>query len=197
MPQQLLWAAREQAAESDPPVRAAALLHIARVLTVFDRAEAELVLDRGLALIPGLPERDRDTILGQAISLVATVSPRRALSLVPSVADRPPEGIITQAIFDMLGHGHAAEAISYLTNPQPGEEYPFNAAGESMAHCKSDETRLQVSRGAIRALRDKVQSAGPARLFQRPLGGFLSLFTRFWRLLPREEAIHVLRDPVR
>jgi hypothetical protein len=41
MPRQLLAAALEQAERSDPVVRAAALLHTARVLNASDHAEAE------------------------------------------------------------------------------------------------------------------------------------------------------------
>jgi hypothetical protein len=60
MPRQLLAAALEQAERSDPVVRAAALLHIARVLDAFDHADAERVLEQGITLAEELPEPERD-----------------------------------------------------------------------------------------------------------------------------------------
>lgn len=63
MPQDILSAATEQAEQSDPPVKAAALLCAARVLTAFDQAEAARVLERGIALATALSELDRSTIL--------------------------------------------------------------------------------------------------------------------------------------
>ena len=48
MPRQLLDEALEQAHVSAPSVRAMALLHIARVLTAVDRAEARRTLDHAL-----------------------------------------------------------------------------------------------------------------------------------------------------
>ncbi len=60
MPRQLLSDALEQAERSEPVVRAAALLHIARVLNAFDHAEAERVLDRGIALAADLAEPDEE-----------------------------------------------------------------------------------------------------------------------------------------
>jgi hypothetical protein len=50
MLEQLLSEVRRQIEQSDPSVKAAAILHLARVLTVFDQAEAERVLERGITL---------------------------------------------------------------------------------------------------------------------------------------------------
>jgi hypothetical protein len=71
MPQDILSAATEQAEQSDPPVKAAALLCAARVLTAFDQAEAARVLERGIALATALSELDRSTILKGAVSFAA------------------------------------------------------------------------------------------------------------------------------
>ena len=46
MPPDVLSAVRAQADQADPPVKAAALLHIARVLTTIDQAEAGRILER-------------------------------------------------------------------------------------------------------------------------------------------------------
>src|SRR5206468_9044623 len=74
MPRQLLSDALEQAERSEPVVRAAALLHIARVLNAFDHAEAERVLDRGIALAADLAEPDREVILCEAVSHVESAA---------------------------------------------------------------------------------------------------------------------------
>lgn len=71
MPQDILSAAREHAEQSDPPVKAAALLRTARVLTTFNQAEAERVLEREIALAAELPESDRSTILKGVVSFAA------------------------------------------------------------------------------------------------------------------------------
>jgi len=61
MPPELL-AAILQAEQSEPSVRTAALLRIARVLAKADQGEAERLLDRGLALLAELPEEERAAI---------------------------------------------------------------------------------------------------------------------------------------
>src|SRR5213592_1181221 len=54
---------RKQAERSAPAVKAAALLHIARVLTKIDAGEAARVLDEALALTVTLDDPDREILL--------------------------------------------------------------------------------------------------------------------------------------
>jgi hypothetical protein len=68
MPRQLLDEALEQAHVSAPSVRAMALLHIARVLTAVDRAEARRTLDHALAEIDGLPDTEREPAMNDIVS---------------------------------------------------------------------------------------------------------------------------------
>jgi uncharacterized protein (TIGR03435 family) len=197
MPRQLLSDALEQAERSEPIVRAAALLHIARVLNAFDHAEAERALDLGIALAGDLAEPDREVILGEAVSLAATVSPDRAIRLAASVRDTgSPRGPMSKALFDMISYGHVAEAVQYLTDPVPGEDYPFDAALQAIGRSQDDETRLRILRSAIGAMRRQIASGPSARLFHGP-NQFSRLFTRRWRLLPADEATEVVRDLVR
>ena len=197
MAQQLLSGALEQAERSEPVVRAAALLHIARVLNVFDHAEAERVLERGLALAAELTETDREVILDQAVSLAATVSPDRAIRLAPSVRDDMPGGTMSKALFDMISHGHLAEAVQYLSDPVSVEDYPFDAAVQAIGSSKDDETRLRILRSAIGAMRRQIASGQGTTLFQRGPGRFSRMVTRWLRLLPATEATEVVRDLVR
>jgi uncharacterized protein (TIGR03435 family) len=196
MPQQLLLAALEQAERSEPVVRAAALLHIARVLDAFDHAEAQRLLERGIALAEGLSEPEREVILGQAVSLAATVSPDLAIRLATAVQHDMPAQLMTKALSDMIGHGHLAEAVQYLSDTASVEDYPFDAARQAIDRAKDEATRLRVFRGAIGAMRRQMASGRPAGLFQGP-ARFSRLFTRWWRLLPVDEATEVVRDLVR
>jgi hypothetical protein len=50
MSQQLLSTARDRAERSEPAVRAAALMHIARILARTDQVAAEQLLERGITL---------------------------------------------------------------------------------------------------------------------------------------------------
>jgi uncharacterized protein (TIGR03435 family) len=196
MPRQLLSGALDQAERSEPVVRAPALLHIARVLNAFDHAEAERVLERGIALAEDLAEPDREVILGQAVSLAATVSPDRAIRLAPSIRDEMPGGLMSKALFDMLSHGHVAEAVHYLSDPASVDDYPFDAALQAMGRSKDEATRLQILRGAIGAVRHQMASGQPAGLFRGP-ARFSWLFSHWWHLLPVDEAAEVVRDLVR
>src|SRR4051812_27457090 len=103
MPPELLTAMRE-ADESEPPVRAAALLRIARVLTKIDQPDAERLLDRGLALLAELPEAERSAITPQATCLAACVSPNRAFAFRSATSDLVRTD---KFLFDMVRHGHA------------------------------------------------------------------------------------------
>jgi hypothetical protein len=75
MLEKILSEVRGQVEQSDPPVRAAALLHLARVLTAFDQAEAENVLERGIALTLEIPKPANDALIPQAVTLAALFRP--------------------------------------------------------------------------------------------------------------------------
>src|SRR5579863_10031414 len=81
MSQQLLLAACEQAERSAPAVRAAALMHIARVVARSDQAAAEQYLERGITLAKGLDDNTASPLLQNAIYLAAAVSAKQALPL--------------------------------------------------------------------------------------------------------------------
>lgn len=122
MPPELLTAMRE-AEESEPAVRAAALLRIARVLTKIDQAEAERLLDRGVALLAELPEPERSAISPQATCLAACVSPNRAFALRSATR----ELLRTDKfLFDMVRHGQVTAAVEYLTQWSEEGEFPYD-----------------------------------------------------------------------
>ncbi|HEY0874384.1 MAG TPA: hypothetical protein VGD94_13010 [Vicinamibacterales bacterium] len=124
MPRELLAAATLQAGQSEPSVRAAALLRIARVLTKTDQGEAERVLDRGLALLATLAEDERTAIAPQAMCLAACVAPDRTFALRATTDDSIAD---EKFLFDMVRHDHAAAAIEYLTRWSENREFPYEA----------------------------------------------------------------------
>src|ERR1700721_2452225 len=82
MSQQLLLTACEQAERSEPAVRAAALMHIARVLARSDEAAAVALLKRGLTLAKNLDGESGELLLKNAVFLSAAVCPRVASTRV-------------------------------------------------------------------------------------------------------------------
>jgi len=188
MLEQLLSEARTQAGQSDPPVKAAALLHLARVWTAFDKAEAERLLEEGVALVLEIPQPEGDPLRSQAITIAAAVSPSHALRLLPHVTGHA-HGRAATIVFNMLRHGHLSDAISFLSDPPRGEQYPYTAALEAISLSREDETsQRNILRAAIRARLEESGSPGH---------GFDMLFS-FWRgLLPDQEARTVVRNIVR
>lgn len=183
MPPELL-AAMLQAEQSEPAVRTAALLRIARVLAKADQSEAERLLDRGLALLVELPERERAAIAPQAMCLAACVSPDRAFALRATTND--PIGN-EKFLVDMVRHGHAAAAVDYLTQWSEDGEFPCGAISETIRSAKDDDTRRDILRSGLRAWHRRVDSAWHS------LHSLLELLRFHWRLLPDDEA----RDAVR
>jgi hypothetical protein len=179
-----LRAAMLQAEQSEPSVRTAALLRIARVLAKADQGEAERLLDRGLALLAELPEAERAAIAPQATCLAACVAPDRAFALRGTTSD--PLGN-EKFLFDMVRHGHAAAAVEYLTQWSEDGEFPYGAAAETMSHAKDDDTRRDILRSGLRAWHRRAESAWHS------LHSVLQLLRFHWRLLPDDEA----RDAVR
>jgi len=186
MLEQLLSEARNQTERSDPPVKAAALLHLARVWTAFDQVEAERLLETGITLAFEIPPAS-DALRSVSITLAAAVSPQHALRLMPLLAG-PSPGRAATIIFNMLRHGHLADAVSYLSDPPSREQYPYTAATEAIRRSRNDEeSQRSILRGAIRARLGESGSSAH---------GFDMLFALGWSLLPAEEAKAAVRNIV-
>src|SRR3954464_5829349 len=140
MPPELL-AAMLQAEQSEPSVRTAALLRIARVLAKADQADAERLLNRGLELLAELPEDERGAIAPQAMCLAACVAPDRAFAL--RATTRATVGD-EKFLFDMVHHGHVAAAGDYLTQWSEDGEFPYYAAFATINHMKDTDTRRDI-----------------------------------------------------
>jgi hypothetical protein len=183
MPRELL-AAMLQAEQSEPSVRTAALLRIARVLAKADQGEAERVLDRGLALLAELPDEERAAIAPQAMCLAACVAPDRAFALRAMTSDSIAN---EKFLFDMVRHGHVAAAVEYLSQWSEDGEFPYGAAFETISYTKDDGTRRDILRSGLRAWHRRADGGWHS------LQSLLQLLRSHWRLLSDDEA----RDAVR
>ncbi len=194
MSQQLLRAAREQAERSETAVRAAALMHIARVLARSDQADAEQILEQGIALAKEVNGDATSLLLSNAISLAAAVSPKHALPLYAEYRMMDPfGGPVISLVNVMAEHGHIGDAIAYLTNPLPGDRFPLHLVNNLEQGCRDDETRRKLLELAIRQWRNPTpREAGPEE--QNARRAFTALFARHWNLVPREVAAPVLRE---
>ncbi len=196
MSQQLLLQVLKQAEVSEPAVRAAALLHIARVLARTDQGAAERVLERGIALARDLEGRAGSLLLGNAVCLAAAISARQALPLYAEHKRiNPFGGSVVALVNTMAQHGHIDDAIAYLRDPLPGDRFPLHFVNNLARECRDDEDRMKLLELAIREWKSPAAGReGPEEMFAgRSFSGF---FSRYWSLAPREVATSVLKELV-
>jgi len=196
MPQQLLLTACEQAERSETPVRAAALMHIARVLACSDQAAAEQLLERGIALAKEIDGDVTSLLLRNAVSLAAAVSAKHAAPLYAEYGRVGPfGGAVVSLVNVMAQHGHLDDAIAYLHDPLPGDRFPLHFVNNLEQECHDDESRRKLLELAIREWRNPApREAGMEEQFA--VSSFAALFSRHWNLLPSDVATPVLRELV-
>jgi hypothetical protein len=184
MVDELVALALDQAEKSQPAVRAAALLRIARVQTAFDRDLARKTFRRALHETRQLPGLDGQFLLDQARRVAAAVAPE-SLGEIPS-AGRTPDHIDSEWLGKiMLDHGQPDAAFDYVMRFDDWPAFPFPVVSSLMARFRDDERRLVVFRRAIQAWR----AAHGER--------FIGLFQSQWKVLPPDEARDVAQEIVR
>ncbi len=195
MSQKLLLTACEQAERSEPPVRAAALMHIARVVACSDQDAAEQFLERGIALAKDLDGQAAQLLLSNAVCLAAAVSAKHALPLYAEQRSFDPfGGAVIALVNTMAQHGHLDDAIACLSDPLPGDRFPLHFVNNLEQECRNDESRRKLLELAVAEWRNpEPRSAGPE---EHAASSFTAFFGRYWSLLPREVAIPVLRELV-
>lgn len=198
MSQQLLVTALAQAERSEPAVRAAALMHVARVLARSNEAAGVALLKRGLTLAKELNGETAELLLKNAVFLAAAVSPQDAFQLY---ADQKAEdekmfgrhgsrvGGLANA---MAQHGHIREVLAYFDDPPLGEHFPLYYVGNLSRECPDDETRLKLLRLSARAFGHQDQDDSHPQELQ----AFAGFFARYWYLLPAGEARPLLLEIV-
>jgi hypothetical protein len=190
MPDDLLALALEQAERSEPTVRVAALLRIARVESAVDRQNARKTFERALAETRGITGVDGSFLLAHARLVAAAVAPE-LLPDIPSF-DRLPRRFSSETLGRiMLDHQHEGAAFDYLVSYDEPSSFPLGVAAAFMQSSRDDERRLLVLRSCIAAWREARQER-PFHTFR-----FISLFQSQWKILPLEEADTVAREIVR
>ena len=190
MSDELLARAREQAERSDPSVRVAALLRIARVETEFDQDAARRTFEQALEASRWLSDRDGESLVDAARHLAAAVAPDR-LGEIPAslgIGEYLSSGNLCQI---MLNHGHVDAAVSYLIRYDRPSGFPFMVVPVVMHQAVGDAARLAVLRAAIEAWRRNRDDP-----FQR-VDRFIQMFETQWKELPPEEALAVVHEIVR
>jgi hypothetical protein len=190
MPDELLISARDQAERSEPEVRVAAFLRIARVESAVNREQARKTFERALAETRQIAGVDGDFLLAHARLIAAAVAPD-LLPDIPALEHLPRH--VTSDIVGriMLDHQHRDAAFDYVVHYDDSSSFPFGVAAALMRSLDNDVSRLAVLRSSIAAWRTARQ-APHFHLFQ-----FISIFQSQWKLLPPEEAAGVAREIVR
>ena len=188
----------KRAEQSEAAVRAAALMHIARVLARSDEAAAVALLKRGLTLAKSLDAETAELLLNNAVFLAAAVSPRDAFQLYADQKNEhekrfgrhgsPVVGLANA----MAQHGHIRDLLEYFDDPPPGECFPLYFVGNLSHECPDDETRLKLLRLSAQAFRNQDQDDSHPHE-RHAFGG---IFARYWHLLPAGEARPLLLEIV-
>jgi hypothetical protein len=204
MSDDLIAQARKQAERSLPPVRAAARMRIARVQSAVDPGQARITFEMALDEIHSFVGRDRDFFFQDAQEIAAAFAPDLLREIPPVRGNEFHSGTLVNI---MLQHGHIEAAFDYVTQGDGPSSFPYGYAGNLM-HKLDDERRLTVLRRAIKAWRASVDEElmpkhhpieGPSKhipLMRLQLN-FIHLFQRYWKLLPANEALAVVREIVR
>jgi hypothetical protein len=188
MPKDLLARARVEAERARAPIRAAALMRIARVETAFDRGQARITFEMGLAGARGLRGRERHALLLQVRLLAAAVEPKLLPETLSHAYGHPriERGMLVSI---MLKHKLVDAAFEYVTHCD-SFEFPFDSAVNLIDQLEDESQRVAVMRRAVEAWR-----AGDEEyvVFDK----FNALFGSQWRLLPPDEAHEVMQETFR
>lgn len=180
----------EDAQESTPAVRAAALMRIARVQGVSDPLAARETFDMGVAVARAVEGNDGEYLMEDARMLAAAVAPEKLkdIGTIGRMRFRFARDHFLSGRLGtiMIEHGHVDAAFEYAMNSARAV-FPFDVA-RSLVERLDDERRLAIFRRAIEAWR--------AKRDDRATVAFESLFEAKWELLPRGEAEDVTKEIV-
>ncbi len=190
----LLSSALRQAEEAAPAVKAAALAHIARVVSVRRQQQAMELLERSIAIAETLREPLRHILLGEAHTAALEVSPERAMALLDEFAEHPGgHHRIEMTLQRLLERGLVDTVIGYLLGVEHGIQYPYDVAGAAIHAAKDPSRRIALLRRALRAARSGIDATRP-NYPHHPSFGVLELFNDHWRILPPAEAASTVRE---
>jgi hypothetical protein len=196
----LLSNARKRAERSDPPVRIAALMRIARVQSKRDAGQARITFEMALAEIGRLSPRERGIFLDQARLLSAAICPELFPELSSSQERkeyllRPfPSGDLIRI---MIEHQHYDAAFAFARTTEEHAAFPFALVGNLIPRLKDEDSRLELLHRVVAAWRTSRGGDRSADRAEDPDEGFFRLFASQWKLLPKTEAAKILREIVR
>ena len=181
----LLARVRQLAERSDPQVRAAALMRIARVQTALNRDRARGTFEMALEETRLLSGRDRESLLETASLIAAAVAPD-LLRETSFPRPLPRRQFWSEKIGTiMLEHGHVDAAFEYAIGCDDPSAFPFSLVSSLMLKLGEEARRSAVLRRAIEVGR------------KTPDQHFIMFFYGHWKMLPPEEALSVAHDIVR
>ena len=184
----------EQAQQSEPPVRAPALLRIARVVSATDQPEALRIFDLGCEALSRVAGNPAQGLTELARLAAAAISPERVAALPASAESR------VRFLFDsevlvrvMVEHGHVQAAVTHVMGLEETSEFPFGMAGMLLARMPAgDPAGVALVRRAAEAWRKRF--AIPEHQLHRARHFFVTLFEVHWTLLPHHEALAIVRE---
>lgn len=165
-------------------MRAATLLHAARVVATTTQADGVRMLDQALELLDSLDHRARTDLAGRALQFSVAVAPERARTLLrdlPFRGGRIRHHILHDAVQVMLDHGHVVEAVEFMSEPELTGVHPFGMIDVAMSKA-SESSQLRIMRAAVQAWRGSRSDE------------FFRVFQRHWTVLPADEARSVVRE---
>ena len=207
MTNDLLTSARSKAERSSSPVRAAARMRIARVESAVNPGQARITFEIALDEIRSLSSRDRQVLFEHAQQVAAAFAPDLLKEIPPSL-HFPTDHQSERLLSIMLEHGHIDAAFDYVLDCDVPFGFPFGYVA-NLIHRLDHERRLTVLRCAMNAWRAP-QDLELMRKHRIPhedghgslirLGHlqshFIRIFQHQWKMLPREEALAVVREIV-
>jgi hypothetical protein len=194
MRQHLLEKAREQAERADSPLRAAALLWIARAESGGNGSQSRQTLLEGLEAVQKLTSPEREYLLDEARVVAAAVSPELLAAIPVAERDWPgPFASIRSAhlVQTMLVNGHVDAAFDYVIHNDDPELFPFFSVWGVLHQLDPRDPgysarRLTLARHAVEMWRKT-----PSGRYHHESGNFVRLFGHLWKMLPAEEALAV------
>lgn len=190
MQHDLLETARRQAETSDPPIRAAAFLRIARAESPnLDHARSTLL--QALDAIRSLPDRARQPLFDEARMVAAAVAPD-LLAEIPITPHNAVHGFASVNIVQtMLTHGHIHAAFDFLLHHDDPASFPFLSVTAVVHRIdphtpQATDRRLKLLRHAVELWRQSPTGFSPHRH-----GSFTRLFSHLWDQFPPNEALAI------
>ena len=196
MSDDLLDEARRRAEKADLPVRAAALLRIARAESARDVVRARKTLLEGLGLAGKLQGRERGHLIEEAREVAAAVDP----GLLADIAVDPSIPRVrlghSRVVQIMLAHGYVDAAFDYLVGYDDASSFPFLWVGGMLHKLNSEDPDGAARRTMLLRHVVEIWRRHPSGNQNHERDHFLQLFGHFWKELPTEEALAVAHSIV-